>query len=154
MNLNELLSCLDKVRGNGEQYMACCPAHDDKSPSLGIKEVDGKILLNCMAGCSIDEITHVLGIEIKDLFVDSSFTDHQKYEYMKTKRMSDLWKILNHELHVLLQTVSNRVSDDVLSKDRNFLSYKKGFKPLPLDFWERELQAAKRIKKLIGEIYE
>src|ERR1035437_6653721 len=32
--------------------MALCPGHDDHTPSLSIREVDGKILLHCHAGCS------------------------------------------------------------------------------------------------------
>jgi phage/plasmid primase-like uncharacterized protein len=34
-----------------------CPAHDDRSPSLSIKETPkGKLLLYCFAGCTFDEI--------------------------------------------------------------------------------------------------
>jgi putative DNA primase/helicase len=31
--------------------MAKCPAHDDRNPSLSIREVDGKVLVRCHAGC-------------------------------------------------------------------------------------------------------
>lgn len=34
-----------------------CPAHDDRSPFLSVKETsDGKLLLHCFTGCSFDEI--------------------------------------------------------------------------------------------------
>jgi 5S rRNA maturation endonuclease (ribonuclease M5) len=35
----------------GAGYMARCPAHDDKNPSLSVKDEDGKILVHCHAGC-------------------------------------------------------------------------------------------------------
>lgn len=36
----------------GSSWMALCPAHDDRSPSLAIAEKNGKVLLHCHAGCS------------------------------------------------------------------------------------------------------
>ena len=37
--------------GNG--WMARCPAHDDSTPSLSVKETaDGKLLVHCHAGCA------------------------------------------------------------------------------------------------------
>ena len=33
-------------------WMARCPAHDDKEPSLSLRDVDGTILVHCHAGCS------------------------------------------------------------------------------------------------------
>lgn len=36
----------------GSSWMALCPAHDDRSPSLSIAEKNGKVLLHCHAGCS------------------------------------------------------------------------------------------------------
>jgi hypothetical protein len=71
--LNRLLGCLDGVvnRGSGK-YMARCPAHDDKSPSLSIKETsDGTILIRCFAGCTIHEIVSAVGMEVYDLFPDN-----------------------------------------------------------------------------------
>src|SRR6266702_6974781 len=38
-----------------------CPAHDDETPSLGvITGADGRVLLNCQAGCSVPEILTAL----------------------------------------------------------------------------------------------
>jgi putative DNA primase/helicase len=39
-------------RKTGCGWMACCPAHDDREPSLSIREADnGKVLVRCHAGC-------------------------------------------------------------------------------------------------------
>src|ERR1035437_5253910 len=40
--------------------MALCPGHDDHTPSLSIREVDGKILVHCLAGCSQRDVIEVL----------------------------------------------------------------------------------------------
>ena len=71
MTIDEFLSLLENVKPQGAGYIACCPAHDDKHPSLSIKEEDGKILAYCHAGCSIEEICDALNIEVCDLFEDS-----------------------------------------------------------------------------------
>lgn len=68
--IETILSRLPKhqERGNG-QYIASCPAHDDRSPSLSIREADdGKVLVQCFAGCTVEEICAALGIEVSDLF--------------------------------------------------------------------------------------
>ena len=68
--VNNLLSRLDKVRGGGDKYNACCPAHNDKSPSMSIKITDKRILLHCFAGCYTEEILSVIGLQMSDLFFD------------------------------------------------------------------------------------
>jgi putative DNA primase/helicase len=48
-------------RRNGSEWTACCPAHDDRNPSLSIGEArDGTVLLHCHAGCSQDEVIAAL----------------------------------------------------------------------------------------------
>lgn len=47
-------------RRAGSQWMATCPAHDDKNPSLAVREDNGKILLRCHAGCSQHEVIEAL----------------------------------------------------------------------------------------------
>src|SRR5258708_18301363 len=38
-------------RKSGAGWSALCPAHDDKTPSVRVREVDGKVLVHCHAGC-------------------------------------------------------------------------------------------------------
>lgn len=69
MNLEDIRARFDGVRGGRGRWTARCPAHDDRRPSLSIRVADdGKILLHCHAGCSIDAICQEIGIEKKDLF--------------------------------------------------------------------------------------
>ena len=68
--LDKVLSYLDKVKPSGaNNWKACCPAHDDKNPSLAITETsDGTILLKCWAGCTAQGIVSAIGLELRDLF--------------------------------------------------------------------------------------
>ena len=70
MDFNTLLRRLQKVKQlrNGE-YQALCPAHNDKIPSLHIKQDGNHILLHCKAGCSIDNILQALQLSKSDLFI-------------------------------------------------------------------------------------
>ena len=38
-------------RRMGARWFAKCPAHDEKTPSLSIREIDGKVLVHCFGGC-------------------------------------------------------------------------------------------------------
>lgn len=71
--IDKLLFRLDKVRSNGNgKYMACCPAHDDRSPSLSIKETDtGRVLVHCFAGCLAADVMAAVGLTLADLYLDS-----------------------------------------------------------------------------------
>lgn len=67
--LDNFISRLHKPRQTGrDSWIACCPAHADKSPSMTIREVEeGKVLVHCFAGCGIDEIVGAVGISLADL---------------------------------------------------------------------------------------
>src|SRR5712664_2251507 len=46
---------------SGIQWMARCPAHDDRKPSLSIREADdGKALVHCHAGCGQKQVIAAL----------------------------------------------------------------------------------------------
>jgi hypothetical protein len=69
-NIDSFLSRLEKVRQTAPgRWIACCPAHRDKSPSLGIKlEADGKITFNCLASCGGNEVLAAIGFNPADLY--------------------------------------------------------------------------------------
>jgi hypothetical protein len=70
MTTEALLSRLDKVRRTGAgRWVARCPAHDDKSPSLAVRELgDGRVLVHCFSGCSAPDVMAAVGLEMGDLF--------------------------------------------------------------------------------------
>lgn len=72
MTINELILKLNGVKKRHQNaFMARCPAHDDRSLSLSIKQENGKILLKCFSGCNLSEILDALGLQASDLFTDS-----------------------------------------------------------------------------------
>lgn len=65
MSADALLSRLDGVRKSGSgRWMARCPAHSDRHPSLCIRELDGRrVLVYCHAGCSSEAVLAAAGFE-------------------------------------------------------------------------------------------
>lgn len=69
MTIEDFLSRLEGVKGGNGQYLARCPAHDDKRASMSISTgQNGKILLHCHAGCTVPEILDAMGLKETDLF--------------------------------------------------------------------------------------
>ena len=74
------------ARRSGNGWIARCPAHDDRTPSLSIGEGnDGRVLLRCFAGCDVRSICAALNIQARDLFnkrstlaVELPLTDTQR----------------------------------------------------------------------------
>ncbi|SBT04582.1 Virulence-associated protein E [Candidatus Propionivibrio aalborgensis] len=69
-NVHNILSHLDRVKQTRpDSWQAQCPAHDDRGPSLSIRETDdGRVLLHCFAGCSVHDVLAAVGLDISDLF--------------------------------------------------------------------------------------
>lgn len=60
-------------RKRGNQILAHCPAHKDKTASLSICETsNGTVLIKCFAGCDARAITAALGLTLRDLFPDKA----------------------------------------------------------------------------------
>lgn len=57
--IHEITAALHAKR-TGTGWVACCPAHDDHTPSLTIRESNGKILVRCHAGCTQAEVIDAL----------------------------------------------------------------------------------------------
>ena len=59
-DIKKVINYLNQVRVTKNGYTACCPAHDDKNPSLTFWEDENDIKFKCFAGCSEQEIKDVL----------------------------------------------------------------------------------------------
>ena len=101
MSLEALLSRLHKVKGKGGSFVACCPAHPDKSPSLAIRQADERILLHCFAGCSVPDIVGAIGMEMGDLFQEEQKWHRQK-PIKRTFYATDLMKIIDREALIVV----------------------------------------------------
>jgi DNA primase (bacterial type) len=77
--VNKVLQSLDSVKKTApDRWMAKCPAHNDRRPSLSIRETeDGKVLLKCWSGCGAAEIVNALGLSLADLFPGDRRSLHQ-----------------------------------------------------------------------------
>lgn len=103
--LETLLSRLTKVKGKRDSWTACCPAHEDRSPSLAIRQLDdGRILMHCFADCSIQSIVSAVGMDVTDLFP----SDEKRQFYtdpMKPVKVAfyatDLMRIIQFESTIL-----------------------------------------------------
>src|SRR4051812_6549880 len=75
MPRDPLALVLGKLRGvqvSGGQHQACCPAHDDRTPSLTIAcGRKGQVILTCHRGCTFQAILGALQLATSDLYPDA-----------------------------------------------------------------------------------
>lgn len=62
--IDDILARLEKVKQTGRgNWLACCPAHEDRRPSMTLRaEDDGRILCHCWTGCAFDSIVEAVGL--------------------------------------------------------------------------------------------
>jgi len=123
--LEKVLGRLDKVKPAGSgKWKACCPAHDDRDPSLGIREAeDGKVLVHCWAGCTTRDILAAIGLELRDLFPGGKPTQrgpsraaitHERTVYQIGRAQQQMGSRLSTEDQARFELAKQRlgVSDD------------------------------------------
>ena len=93
--LSSIASGLNKVRWHGEyEFSACCPAHDDRTPSFTASDKNGKILVKCFAGCSQEEVIGAL----RDMGLWHSASRHQ----LERRKRNELKEDIRHHQQMLL----------------------------------------------------
>lgn len=84
MDAQLLLEKLDKVRASGQdRWLACCPAHDDKTPSLQITQANDRVLIHCFAGCGGNEVLEAVGLDFSVLYPEDQNQDYVRPTYKK-----------------------------------------------------------------------
>ena len=134
-DIKSFLSMLDKPKLKGDgKWLACCPAHNDKNPSLGIKQTDdGKILLHCFAGCEVESVVSALGLTLADLMPDKP--TYKKGSKPPKFNKYELFDRLAYEAIILSLAIRQLINN----------------KPLSLDDQERVLKAEETINDIVRE---
>jgi DNA primase len=124
-----LLDRLGRVRQTGTgRWIAACPAHQDSSPSLSIRELEGdRVLVHCFGACSTGDVLAALGLSMGDLF-DKPLEHHAAPSKSRIPAR-DVLELVSHEIDVAV-IVMAEVLDGARASDIA---------------WERLAQAAQRI---------
>lgn len=154
MNAADLANHLDG-RQYGDGWRARCPVHAGKSDnSLSISESEGRVLLHCFSGCATEDIVATIGLKLSDLFIDSNLTKSGRKLHAAVQNHHEIESALSHELLVLSEIVGTRVAERKLSKDSKFRELRPEWRPMPYEHWDREIEAATRIRKALGALYD
>lgn len=110
---DRLLPLLDGVRRTGPStWSTRCPAHDDRSPSLSIKEVgDGRLLLKCWAGCTAGDVVAAVGLDLRDLFPPRAGAPGAGSAPVRRPWLAtDLLRLAAHEAGIVVLVVADSVA--------------------------------------------
>lgn len=101
--VHQLLDRLDAVRETGAgRWIARCPAHDDRHPSLSVRETaDGTVLLKCWTGCGAADVVAAVGLELRDLF-PPRMDDRPPLRKHERWASVDVLRCLAHEAVIVL----------------------------------------------------
>lgn len=62
----------DRARRGGDGWLARCPAHEDRTPSLAVSDGrDGRVLIRCWAGCATRDVLAALGLTWREVCGES-----------------------------------------------------------------------------------
>jgi hypothetical protein len=117
-----ILSLLSKVkRRQPYQFSAICPAHEDKSPSLSVREKpDGSVLIHCFGGCSIYEITAALGLDMSDLYPPSELSGREPKRTNSLLKAPQALELLDDEAN-LVAIASAGLGNGVLLSEEDLI---------------------------------
>ncbi len=102
MSAVTLIERLEGVRQTApDRWLAKCPGHDDRVPSLSVRELqDGTLLLHDFGGCDTANVLTALGMSWMDLYPEPPRGN--RYEWRKPRlQASDALITLDHECIVV-----------------------------------------------------
>jgi hypothetical protein len=117
-----LLSRLEGCKRIGvDRWLARCPAHNDKRPSLAVREIDGdRVLVKCFSGCATSDVLAAVGMDFESLF-PARPTNHCRPE-RRPFPAADVLRAVEHEAlltAVAAGTLSNGIQ--LTAEDRKRL---------------------------------
>lgn len=140
--LDRVLAALPHARRRGAHWIAPCPAHEDRHPSLSIRAEGDRVLLHCFSGCSVVEVVSALGLIVADLFDEP----HRKYERSATRRpptQDEVRDALRREAERVLHTLADAgIIGELLVSEWNAIRARVARRlavelaPLPIPYWD------------------
>jgi hypothetical protein len=86
-----------KTRSNC--WVARCPSHEDRSPSLSVRELaDGRVLVHCFAGCDAGAIMAAVGLELDALFPPRPSDDGRRPRERNPFSPHDALRLIDREV--------------------------------------------------------
>jgi hypothetical protein len=112
--IENVLGRLDGVKQTGTgKWIAKCPSHPDKTPSLSLAEADGKVLIHCFSGCAAGDVVAAIGLELSDLFPPRESTGRP----VKRPDYRGMWMLARRSYYVLLLAMSDILDGKKLSPE-------------------------------------
>jgi hypothetical protein len=130
MSAETLLARLDGVRQTTPgRWIARCPAHEDRSPSLSIRELpDGRVLLHDFGGCDTGSALAAVGLQMADLFPER--LPDQQYRPVRSRiPAANLLQLIADETDLVAMAAAHLIEHKTLSESD----------------WQRLVQAHQRI---------
>jgi hypothetical protein len=103
VSADALLSHLQGVRRTGDgRWLARCPSHEDKRPSLAVRELtDGRVLVHCFAGCGAGDVIGAVGMSFEELFPPRPLEHGPRVRGAGAYPAADVLRALADELGVI-----------------------------------------------------
>ena len=125
----DILPRLEKVKQTGRNnWMACCPVHEDKHPSMTLTEGDdGKILAKCFAECAFESIVDAVGLGWEPWFPPKLVSDYSP-QVKAPYPAADVLKAVQFECLVVATAacnVANGVKLTAEDKERLLVAYER-----------------------------
>jgi len=121
----QLLERFDKLKQTApDGWIACCPAHEDKGPSLSVKDTGDRLLLHCFAGCTFRDIADAIGARPSQFFAGG----YDRREFDKKHRVPwrDIVVVLRSEMWILVGIASQLKQGKPLSEQDQSLLIEAG----------------------------
>jgi len=118
MSADTLLSQLAGFKRTGvNRWLALCPAHPDKRPSLAVRELDdGRVLVKCFAGCSVQEVLDAVGLEFDALYPEK-LIGHCLHPERRPFSARDILEAVGNEALIVSVAASTIARGETLVED-------------------------------------
>jgi len=106
MTIDQILPRFPDSKKTNSGWSGCCPAHDDKTPSLSIKGGDdGGVVLHCHAGCKPEAVVAAVGLTMADLMPARAEPTQNKTETSGKSKIAAVYHYCDEASKILFDVI-------------------------------------------------